>query len=353
MRGNQHERADEDEADEPRDPHHPRLARCREAAAPAQLPEQPGEPQGNRDAAGEGQREARHRPSPDPRIEHSREVREHGAGVERRRADPSVVARVEGGCLPARPQRRDRGFAWPRRSSRASPTTRPPPTSRRPVASRVPHRSGRRPAPARPPWPARWAAPLRTRPPAGRSDSGPVARFGVGPGRILGRAARPCLVLRSVLARVCVLARVQRPVRAGRRAVPAAAGPVGVERLVDGLVVTGGAERGLARAAPFLPLRSSGPGERAAGGCPAARSCRRRPAASRCDGDAPRMHDGSRPRASRPPATASAARRIRAVHRVRRRRVARRLPGSRGSAQVFAGRRNRGGPAWRAADTPA
>ena len=35
----------------------------------------------------------------------------------------------------------------------------------------------------------------------------------VGPGRILGGAARPCLVLRSVLAWVRVLARVQRPVR--------------------------------------------------------------------------------------------------------------------------------------------
>ncbi len=94
----------------------------------------------------------------------------------------------------------------------------------------------------------------------------------------------------------------------------------------------------------------------AAGGCPAARSCRRRPVASRCDGGASRMPAGSRRRAPRPPATASADRRIRAVRLVRpvpHRRVARRRPGSRGSAPAFAGRRSRGGAASRAGDTPA
>ena len=53
------------------------------------------------------------------------------------------------------------------------------------------------------------------------------------------RPARPasaCLVLRSVLARVGVFLRVERPVRAARRAVPAGAAPVGLERAVDAVV---------------------------------------------------------------------------------------------------------------------
>ena len=74
-----------------------------------------------------------------------------------------------------------------------------------------------------------------------------------------------------------------------------------------------------------------------AGGCPTARSSRRRPVASAFVGGASHMPAGSRLPAPRPPATASADRRNRVVllvRPVRRRRVARTRPGSRGSAQV-------------------
>ena len=80
------------------------------------------------------------------------------------------------------------------------------------------------------------------------------------------------------------------------------------------------------------------------------------PRRARCDGSVSRMPAGSRRRAPRPPTTASADPWIRAVLPVRpvpRRRVARRPPGSRGSAPAFAGRRSPGGAAWRAGDTRA
>ena len=75
--------------------------------------------------------------------------------------------------------------------------------------------------------------------------------------RRAGRA-RPRLVLRSVLARVGVLLRVERPVGARGRAVPRRAAPVRLERLRIGTVV-----RGRARASPC-----SGRAERGGGGPP-------------------------------------------------------------------------------------
>ena len=214
---------------------------------------------------------------------------------------------------------------------------------------------GRRPAPARlalrPARPAR-----RTRSQARRSDSGSVARSGSvsasGPAGssarrgapVPGTPVRACVGLRTRAGSASSTCRTScrtsccRPSRdrtAGRRprrswwsrALPCAG-----------------------RAASPPPV--GGAHRTAAGGCPTARSCRRRPAASPFAGCASRMPAGSRRRAPRPPATASADRRIRAVRRVRRRRVARRRPGSRGSAQRSLAAES-GWTASRAGDTPA
>ena len=91
---------------------------------------------------------------------------------------------------------------------------------------------------------------------AGRSGDPAVRRCGVGradlgrPGP--HRSPGPCLVLRSVLARVRVFLRVERPVRAARRPVPAGAAPVGLERPI-GAVIRGRSERGLVALRPARP----------------------------------------------------------------------------------------------------
>ena len=69
------------------------------------------------------------------------------------------------------------------------------------------------------------------------------------------RAPCPRLVLRTVLAWIRVLLRVERPVRAARRPVPARTTPVGLERALDA-VVRGRAERGLV-ALPTAPIRAA------------------------------------------------------------------------------------------------
>ncbi len=74
-------------------------------------------------------------------------------------------------------------------------------------------------------------------------------------------ASRACLVLRTVLARVGVLPRIDRPVRAARLPVPRRPGPLGIERLVLREVVAGGTGcravgRPIGTAAGPVPRRS-------------------------------------------------------------------------------------------------
>ncbi len=84
-----------------------------------------------------------------------------------------------------------------------------------------------------------------------RSRAGGVGRADLGrPGPY--RSPGPCLVLRSVLARVRIFLRVERPVRAARRPVPAGAAPVGLERPI-GSVIRGRPERGLVSLRPARP----------------------------------------------------------------------------------------------------
>ena len=88
------------------------------------------------------------------------------------------------------------------------------------------------------------------------------------------RSPRPCLVLGSVLARVGVLLRVDRPIRAARRPVPARAAPVGFEWASVGTVVRRRPERRLASPATRPGTRGTTAGKaisgRAASGRPAA-----------------------------------------------------------------------------------
>ena len=92
-------------------------------------------------------------------------------------------------------------------------------------------------------------------------------RLGTAPGSVPSRRPRscrppgPCLVLRSVLARVAYSFGIDRPVRAARRAVPARAAPVGLEGLAIGTVVRRGPEgRLLRRPRPHpTPCRAPAP----------------------------------------------------------------------------------------------
>ncbi len=126
---------------------------------------------------------------------------------------------------------------------------------------------------------------------AGRSGrSGRSCRCGVGradlgrPGPY--RSPGPCLVLRSVLARVRIFLRVERPVGAARRPVPAGAAPVWLERPI-GAVIRGRSERGLVSLRPARPagvrVRGRSPiGTRAVPRGPAStRASRRRPSRAR------------------------------------------------------------------------
>ena len=76
----------------------------------------------------------------------------------------------------------------------------------------------------------------------------------VDPGPLAVRRARG-LVLRSVLARIRVFLRVERPVGAARRAIPARPAPVGLERAGVGAVVRGRAEGRLVGRATLRPSR--------------------------------------------------------------------------------------------------
>ncbi len=72
--------------------------------------------------------------------------------------------------------------------------------------------------------------------------------------------AGPGEVLRAVLAGVGVLARVDRPERAGARAVPRPAVPLGIERQLGRLVVAGGARGRAARTMLAVGALATGPG---------------------------------------------------------------------------------------------
>ena len=271
--GNQHERADEDETDEPRDPHRARLARCREAAAAGQLAEQPGEPQRDRDATGESQRR---RPAGRRRIRGSNMrarfwSTEPGSTVAH---EPALVAGwraalARQGCSVGTAVR------VPRRSSPASPTSRSPATSRRPVAIRIPRRPGRP-----------VGCSLRRVGgcgPGAASDSGSLARSGSVSGSdragssaarsapVPGTPVRACAGLRtragSASSRCPMSCRTSccRPSRgrtAGRRP------------------RRSWSSRGSPCAGRVCPLPVGRARRMTAGGCPTARSSRRRPVAS-------------------------------------------------------------------------
>ena len=155
-----------------------------------------------------------------------------------------TLARGEGRARRRRPRRRRRGVAPSRRQTprlrRSIPTTSSSCGSGRPpsrLGSDACGSSGRG----------------RVRLPVASGAASRRPRAGGAPGA--------CLVLRPVLARVGVFLRVERPVRAARRAVPARAAPVGLERTGIGAVVRRRPERRLVPLAPRPPLRPwPGPG---------------------------------------------------------------------------------------------
>ncbi len=173
------------------------------------------------------------------------------------------------------------------------------------------------------------------------------------PGSVVGVPARrrptgTRLVLRAVLARVRVLLGVERPVRAGGRAVPRRAAPIGIECLGVDVVVRGRTEGRLLRTA--VRLRSGRcrrcpcqrcPCQSTAGSVAAAVRAQRRVAVA----GGRRTHAAShRPGLRRPPTRVEPAR-GRPVDRYRRpdRRSGRMPPGSRGSEAARPHRRRRGG----------
>ena len=148
-----------------------------------------------------------------------------------------------GGGLAARQRHRRRYRCWRRSSTSSSAPPPSRPTTRTSCGSAVGTNAA-----------LSWLRPGRPRRSAsGGAGSGPVR--GASPGRparaSATRAPRPCLVLRSVLARVRVFLGVERPVRARRRAVPGGAAPVGLEGLGIGPVVGGRPERRLVRRRSF------------------------------------------------------------------------------------------------------
>ena len=252
---------------------------------PGQLAEQPDEPQSRSGC----RRRAPARGGPPAVAGSADRTCARGSGARRRgrtAARRSLRRReVEGGCRRARAERRNRGFASPRRSSPAWPTSRPPPTSRRPVAIRVPRRC----------WTSAGAGSAGSGSGSGAGSSADAVS-GSGIGVRLGGGVRP-----SARAR---------PDPRQRRGAPVPGTPV---RACVGLRTRAGSAsstcRTSCRTSCCRPSRGRTAGRRprhswwsralpcagraacpppvggarrtAAGGCPTARSCRGRPAASR------------------------------------------------------------------------
>ena len=196
-----------------------------EPAAAGHLADEPAETEGDRQPADERPRRAG-RATPPKR-----------SSVSARPMSAAARPRSGGGGV-GRGSRRAAGRAA-RRARRGASAV-----GRRPWLGRASHRRAGRPALSSPTTTTVvWVGPAAGPPAAavaglaGIAGSRPRGRLGAaaGPGSAAprlpaGRAPGACLVLRPVLARVRVLLRVERPVGAARRAVPAGAAPVGLER---------------------------------------------------------------------------------------------------------------------------
>ena len=223
-----------------------------EPAAAGHLADQPADPERDRQPADEGPAEAAARSHRNARRSAHAPMSADGAPeVGRWRCVGPLACR---GGSPACAASASRGGA-------------PGPGRRRSPSSRHPARRSRRPSsPTRTSvvWVGSAGRPARgpvspARGPVVASASGAVRVRAGAAAACPGRAPGPCLVLRSVLARVGVFLRVERPVRAAGRAVPAGAAPVGLERVGVGAVVGGRTER-----APCSRRAASAPGARRA-----------------------------------------------------------------------------------------
>ncbi len=266
----------------------------------------------------------------------------------------------------------------PRRPSRASPSRRRrrPWSSTRSRSSPSSGSAGSAPGASAPaPFEDGSAAVSRVAAPAAADGPADAAVGDVPSASARVGASGPRLVLGAVLARIGILARVDRPVRPRRRAVPGAALPLRVERRVGGLVVGRRARGRLAEAAARVALARRRLSPRAAAapsplapGARAPRRSRRLPTSRPVSGRRPPptlRHDApatpratpspaSNPRATAPWAapTTNPCRPAGVAAVPRSRRAARRPPGSPGSAAARDRRPRPGGTAWRVAGRP-
>ena len=212
-----------------------------------------------------------------------RSRRRTGRSRSPRRRSSTIATPIGGQPRRARPTRAGKPPRSPSRPRRPRPRPTPSPRTgsagrRRAAAAgsasgQRSRRRGRQPRP-------RAASSVAARIGAVRRRAGLVARGSSAPMAAASSPmppARPALVLGAVLAGIGVFLRVDRPVRAARGAVPRAAGPVRLERLVLGRVVRRRAGRRLVRR-PLPAARPGGAARRRRPAAPARRGRGRRPA---------------------------------------------------------------------------